>query len=126
MGKFFCFAFFSRTKLYFLMFFYLQCVTKRSWMIFNILQQLEMGFPFTTQSFCFFFLFGWKLFRFLSCHGVSLNLIEISPFSPLVFLSLFLFCLFTRHLHNAIQSPRRTQKTVYQFTNAFFKLPSEN
>lgn len=62
-------------------------VSERSRMIFNILQQLEnvcsrclaFFFNFTTQA--------GKLSRFLSCHGVSLNLIEISPFHLSSFLS---------------------------------------
>lgn len=62
-----------------------------------------------------------KLSRFLSCHGVSLNLIEISPFSPIV---LFhpTFYLLHNDLYNVYTMVDNPMKQAYQFSNAIAKL----
>lgn len=62
----------------------------------------------------------WKLSRFLSCHGVSLNLIEISPFSPIVLLHSTFFYFASRQLVYTFEDNPTNQ--AYQFSNAIAKL----
>lgn len=79
------------------------------------------------RSLLYFFVGKGFAFRFLSCHGVSLNLIEISPFSPSILLSYkSLIVLVHTMLNRILERPKKKAISTRKLAFFCFGMPSRN